>query len=89
MSTNFSGWCCCQEILIHDDKVFSANWGSGKPADPQDLQFALSFCESQHLAAWPVEDNKGKIPQREKKCGSPTKFQLRYYEAVLGRQPFL
>lgn len=49
VSTNFPGWCCCQEILIHDS--FLQTGDRGKPAGAGTLQFALSFWLRQHLAA--------------------------------------
>lgn len=70
---------------------FPANWDSGKPADTQPLlQSALSFCVRRHLAAQPVEGNA-----RERSHGGRSNMvhgpnpSSRYYEAVLGRQPFL
>lgn len=75
MSTNFSGWCCCQEILIHD-KVFCklGQWQTCGYADP-----AVCFvflCETAPGCPACGRQCKGKITQREKQHGARTKSQL-------------
>lgn len=50
MSINVPGWCCCQEIRMHD-KVFCKFGTEERIADARPLRFALSFWQRQYLAA--------------------------------------